>query len=132
MTDGSNSEARGPQIKAACAKIVEFEEKIAALSGELKAFRQKAVKADLGMKIGDFNIALRLYKLEGDDRDQLLATVRETFEALGVGDQLNWVEAAERMTAGAEVTVEKEPEEGTAPEGGEDPIPFDRDKAAAE
>ena len=64
---------------------------------ELKAIK---IKGELGMKISDWNIFKRLHALEGGDRDELLATVREGFDALGVGAQLDWVEAAERVASG--------------------------------
>ena len=99
---------RSATIKEAMDTISEYEDEAAAVNAKLKAYHSKVVKGVLGMKIGDFNAAYRLYKLEGPARDNFLETVHEVFNALGVGNQLNWVEAAERATAGAEVTVGEE------------------------
>lgn len=45
------------------------------------------------MKIADFAAVYRLYKLEGDDRDAALDAIREGFKALGIGEQLDFVDA---------------------------------------
>lgn len=77
--------------------ILEAERK--ALSDEMREIRNREIKGDLGMKLSDFNVARRLYLLEGDDRRQMLSTIRETFDALGVGEQLDWITATERAAA---------------------------------
>src|SRR3546814_10647644 len=61
----------------------------------MRELKQTRIKGDLGMKIADFNAAYRLYKLEDDDRDTFLDAIRETFEALGIGQQLDWLKAAD-------------------------------------
>ncbi len=64
-----------------------------ALTAEINDIKQREIKGELGMLITDFNIARRMYLLEGDDRRQMLATLRETFDALGVGEQLDFLSA---------------------------------------
>lgn len=96
---GDNSKARKDIIIDVCRKVSDLEAKRKEIGAEISAIKNKRIKGDLGMKVGDWNISYRLYQLEGKDRDQLLATVRETFAALGVGDQLDWLEAAGRVEA---------------------------------
>ncbi len=96
---GHNSQAvRKDTIREVCHRVTAWESEIGSIRAKITAEKQKRIKADLGMKIADFNFALRLYKLEGDDRDQLLDTISETFAALEVGEQLDW-ELASRRTA---------------------------------
>ncbi len=84
---------RNEVIRQACADIAALEAQRKSIGDQIKAIKQQRVKGDLGMKIGDFNAALRLYSLEGDARDQFFDTLRETFNALGAGQQLDWVDA---------------------------------------
>lgn len=109
--------------------IVDAIKRISALEGERKSIgedirsvKNKLIKGELKMKIGDFNVAMRLYNLEGEDRNELLDTIHETFNALGIGDQLDWLKASEKVQAGASVTVEGDGE-GEEPEAGEDEEP---------
>lgn len=85
-----------------CREVTNLKADRKVISDEINKIMQKRVKGDLGMKISDFGLALRLYQLEGDDRDQMLDTMRETFEALGVGEQLDWIEVSKRVAAQAE------------------------------
>jgi len=117
---GHNSNARKNTIQEACRDITALEAERKAVSDKITALKQKTIKADLGMKVSDFNIALRLYKLEGEDRDELLRTVRETFEALGVGEQLDWLEADERAT---NRTTEKDDSAGEKGAAGAGSVP---------
>lgn len=106
---GHNSEQaeRDKLIKQAHRKVEEFDKKIKALSSEKSAYKHEVIKGKLGMKIADFDASHRLSKLDPDDRAIFLATIHETFTALGVGDQLDWLEAAKR----ADQIVEEEEEE---------------------
>lgn len=100
---GHNSQARAGLICEACRKITALQDKRAAINAEMSEIKNTDIKGALGMKVADFQIALRLYQLEGRDRDQLLDTVREIFNAQGVGEQLDWITASERAAAaGAE------------------------------
>lgn len=98
-TAGHNVGVRADVIRAACRDITALEAQRKKISEGIRSIKQTRIKGDLGMKIGDFNAALRLYQLEGDARAQLLATVRETFEALGCGEQLDWLKASEIASA---------------------------------
>ena len=105
-----NVAARKDTIRDVCKKLQALESQRKDISEEIASLKQTKIKGDLGMKIGDFNTAYRLYQLEGDDRDQLLDTLRETFEALGVGAQLDFLGAMKEGGEGDE-------ERGTFPGG---------------
>lgn len=95
-TRGHNAKARAEIIRRACRDVTDLEEKIKTLGSEIRSIKQSRIKGDLGMKIADFNAALRLYRLEGDDRHRFFDTLRETFRALGVGDQLNFMDIMDK------------------------------------
>lgn len=92
-TRDHNMKARAGLIIEACRRIINLEEQRKALSQDIAGVKNKIVKGDLGMKISDFNISLRVYRLEGDDRATLFDTLQECFAALKVGAQLNFLEA---------------------------------------
>jgi hypothetical protein len=91
-----DAKERAALIQDACRRITNLTEERAGLSQDISDIKNEIVKGKLGMKISDFNAALRLYNLEGDARDDMLSTVQECFDALGVGGQLDWVQVAER------------------------------------
>lgn len=97
----SNSAARASIIREACETIGELERQVDGIKAEIKMVKETRVKGDLGMKIADFNLAYKLYQAGQDERDGLFDTMRECFLALGVGMQLNWLDAAEQA-GGAE------------------------------
>jgi len=80
-----------------------------AVSGEIGEVKAKLIKGDLGMKIADFNTLLRLYKLECEDRDELIDVLREGFRALGIGESMDFVAAMEKMPAPAPAAQEEQP-----------------------
>ncbi len=90
----SNSKARKETILKACRELAGLLAERKELGEKIGKLKQTLVKGDLGMKIADFNLAFRLYQLEGEDRDQTLDTLKECFGALGIGGQLDWIEAA--------------------------------------
>lgn len=97
---GHNSKELTPAQRRKLIRDVAGE--LAGIDGEIKQLQEKRakiknekVKGTLGMKTSDFNLALRLHKLEGDDRTEALDTLRECYEALTKGDQLNWLDAVE-------------------------------------
>lgn len=92
----SNSAARAGIIRDAVKKIVQLKADRASINADIAEIKNRWVKADLGFKSTDFDIAIRLYELEGDDRDELLDTIKETFAALGVGMQSNFLDAMEQ------------------------------------
>ena len=123
----NSSPARASAIREACRKITALQDKRATINAEISEIKNADIKGALGMKIGDFSVALRLHQLEGADRDQLLDTVRETFEALGVGAQLDWITASERaaeavtehVDEGAEAAAVARGPVGTKPKDGD-------------
>lgn len=102
---GSN---RKETILSVIKRVSALEAERKSIGEDIRSIKQTLIKGELGMKIGDFNVAMRLYSLEGDDRDELLDTIHETFNALGMGDQLDWITASQRTQAGASVEVENE------------------------
>lgn len=94
-----NSAARAEIIREVCETIAEFDRQIDAVKAERKAVIETRIVADLGMKKGDFALAYKLHEMSHDERDVLLDTMRECFSALGAGEQLNWLDAAEGAPA---------------------------------
>ncbi len=92
----SNSAARADTIRDAIRELASLEAERKSISEQIREIKQIKIKGELGLKIGDFNAAMRLYGLEGDARDTFFDTLRETFSALGVGAQLDWISAQER------------------------------------
>jgi len=91
--------ARAEVIRQAINEIGKLEARRKAISEQIREIKQVRVKGELDMKISDFNIAYRLQGLEGNDRDKMLDTCRECFDALGLGEQLDWVQVSERARA---------------------------------
>ena len=89
----ANSAARAEIIREACQTCEEFERQIDGLKAEIKAVIETRVVAGLGMKKRDFALARKLYALDQSDRDGTFDAIRECFAALGVGGQLNWLDA---------------------------------------
>jgi hypothetical protein len=92
----SNSAARAETIRDAVRWLAKREAEAKAINAEIREYKQKHIKGDLGFKIADFNAVYRVSQLEVEDRDLLLDCVREGFEALGIGGSVDWVQAAER------------------------------------
>jgi len=111
---GHNSRARKDVIVSVCREVTALEAERKVLGEQIRTIKTKKIKGDLGMKIGDFNIAFRLYQLEGEARDQLLDTIRETFNAQGVGEQLDWVTASQRAADAVTEHVDENQEAAAA------------------
>ena len=97
----SNSAARAEIIREAHETITEYEKQIGGLKAEIKAVVETRIVAGLGMKKRDFAFARKLVELDHEERDTLQDSIREVFSALGVGMQLNWLDAAEGERADA-------------------------------
>lgn len=80
-------------IKDVCSQILSLEDRRNSISEQIRSLKNTRIKGDLGMKIADFNLAFRLYKLEHEDRDETLDTFRRVFSALDLGQQLDWVQS---------------------------------------
>ena len=91
----ATSAARAEIIREACQTCEEFERQIDGLKAEIKAVIETRIVAGLGMKKKDFALARKLYALDQSDRDGAFDAIRECFAALGVGEQLNWLDAVE-------------------------------------
>jgi hypothetical protein len=82
-------------IRDAVREIATLEAKAKAINAEIREYKQKHIKEDLGFKIADWNAVYRVSQLEIEDRDTLLETIREGFAALHIGGVMDWVSAAE-------------------------------------
>lgn len=98
-TLGHNLAARRDLINQACRELAAMDADIREKQQARAEYKNRVIKGDLGFKMADFNMAYRLYGLEGRDRDELLDTIRETFEALGQGEQLDWLKVSERAAS---------------------------------
>lgn len=90
-----NSEARHETIREVCESVAEFDRQIDGIKAERKALIETRIVAELGMKAKHFTAAYKLYQLDQDERDEMQDAIRECFAALGVGQQLNWLDATE-------------------------------------
>ena len=95
-TVGHNAKARAGIIRSACKELAELDRQSETINAERRELLNTKIKGDLDMSVADFRIAYRLYKLEGEKRDKLLDTMQETFKALGLGGQLNFLEEIEK------------------------------------
>jgi len=77
---------RAELIRGCVAEINRLQAEKDSIGEQIREVKAR-VKGELDMKISDFNVALRLAKLENDDRDGMLDTIRECFLALGIGEQ---------------------------------------------
>ena len=99
-------------IRKCVREIDKLEREAEELRAAIRDIKTVRIKGELGMKIGDFNVALRLYRLDGGARDVMLDTCRECFDALGVGETLDWVQVADRAKEQRQAAAEEEGGEG--------------------
>lgn len=91
----ANSAARAVTIREVCESVAEYDRQIDGIKAERKALIETRIVAELNMKKAHFAAAYKLYNMDNDDRDELQDAIRECFSALGVGHQLNWLDAVE-------------------------------------
>lgn len=91
----SNSAARAETIRDAVRWLAERQAEVKAINAEINEYRMKHIKGELGFKLADWNAVYRVSQLEVEDRDVLLDTLREGFAALGIGQVVDWVDAAQ-------------------------------------
>jgi len=108
MTEiGDNSKpARAEIIRSIKAELDEIE----IAKGELSLRAKKAkgrIKAELGEKVADFNVLIRFVDLEEDPRSELNRLLKEGFAALGIGQQMNFMDAIDPPPAAPEPAAEK-------------------------
>ncbi len=94
-----NAKARKEIIRKVASDLDRIEAEIKEKREEAAKIRNEKIKGELGMKIADFNLARRVYKLEDDDRAEAVDTFREAYEALCKGDQLDWLDATSQAPA---------------------------------
>jgi hypothetical protein len=92
----SNSAARAVLIRESVGHIAKLEAEAKAINAAIRKYKAEVVRGNLGFKIADWNAVFRVSQLEAEDRDELLDTLCESFEALGIGQVVDWVAAAER------------------------------------
>lgn len=97
-TEGHNSAARADLIRGTIRALDDIDSQIRVLQEQRTAIKNKNIKADLGMKVADFNVLRRFYGLQQEDRDTLFDTIREGFAALGIGDQASFLPALDEET----------------------------------
>jgi len=91
----SNSAARADTIRRAVQQQAQLEAQVDAVNAEIREFKSRVIKGDLGFKLSAWNAIYRVSQLEIEDRDTLLETIREGFAALHIGGVMDWVAAAE-------------------------------------
>jgi ribosome modulation factor len=84
-----NAGERAKIMREAAAEIIRLKAQKASIQEQIAEQRGRIKSLDI--KAIDFNVAMRLMELEAEDRDKSLDGLREAFEALGVGQQLDWV-----------------------------------------
>lgn len=84
-------------IAEAAANIIRLKAERAAIQEAIAEERDK-VKS-LSIKMTDFNVALRLYELEIEERNESIDGLRLCFEALSVGGQGDLFPADDEVTA---------------------------------
>ncbi|WP_425404603.1 hypothetical protein [Hwanghaeella sp.] len=82
---GHNVAEINKTIAAVANEIVSLEAKKAEIQSEIT--EAKARVKGLGIKMADFNAALRLYKLSDEDRNSSIDGLRTCLEAMGIGAQ---------------------------------------------
>jgi hypothetical protein len=83
-------------IREAVRHVATLKAEADAVNTRIRKYKDEVVRGNLGFKISDFNAVCKIAQLEVADRDELLDTLRESFEALGIGQVVDWVAAAER------------------------------------
>ena len=126
----SNSAARADLIREAARHIATLEAEVKALNADIREYKTKTIKGDLGFKLADWNAVYRVSQLEVEDRDELLECVREGFAALGIGGTVDWVAAAERTPRPGANGHQAEPDEAARTAGRQDGLGGVMDHAA--
>lgn len=72
-------------IKEAADEIIKLKAERAEIQAQITQAKGQVKGA--GIKLTDFNVALRMYELEAEDRNESMNGIKICFEALGIGDQ---------------------------------------------
>lgn len=84
-TKGHNVKHINKTLQEVAGELDRIDAEMDGLRAERKEVRAR-VKA-LGIKLGNFDVSMRLRNLEDDDRNQAIDDIRVACEALGVGGQ---------------------------------------------
>ena len=101
----SNSAARADLIREAVRVLAAKERQVQEINAGIREYKQKHIKGDLGFKLSDWAAIYRVSQLEVEDRDALVETLREGFAALGIGQIVDWVDAAQATPRGRNGTA---------------------------
>lgn len=94
---GDNAVDPTDAIKQLHADLIPIEAKIQAAKNESRKLRNKW-KSDTGMALADFDAARRLAKMDDDEeRVAKVNNFRQCYNALVTGQQLDWIDAAEKQ-----------------------------------
>ena len=125
----ANSSLRQEAITATFGRVLEIDQRIEALMlkhiqplKDQRTEEWRTLKADTGIQFTDANLLYKLYKRaelakdmdEEADRDRILDNLREVFESLKAGEQLDWLDGVterseeEEEPAGAEAAPDFE------------------------
>ena len=96
---------RAALIESTVREVALLESERKELGERIRALKSANIKGRLGLKIGDFNAAFRVFNLEDDGRTAFLKTLRETFDALGVGEQLDFLAVPGAVPTGEEMSL---------------------------
>lgn len=101
-TAGHNAKARAGIIRSIMDALDDKDAEIASLQEDRKRIKGR-IKADLGMKVSDFNVLRRFRQLdeEPEERDRLFDVLREGFQALGIGGQASFLDALDGIAVPA-------------------------------
>ncbi len=80
-----DNDARAAIIRQAADEILDLEKDKAEISAKISKVKQR-VKGE-GIKLREFNTALRIYALSAEDRNASLAGIKIAFDALELGSQ---------------------------------------------
>ena len=96
-TRGHNVAHINKTLQEVAAELNRIDSEMDELKAERKGVRAR-IKA-LGIKLGNFDITMRLRNLEGDERASTLDDIKVCFEALNPGESVDWVTATRKAAA---------------------------------
>jgi ribosome modulation factor len=121
MADEAGGLARNRNIDAlirdAVKSAVNFKARIKDINDDFKEYKTRVVKGDLGWTLSEFNMLVKLYETEQEIRDRHLSRLRIGFQALSMGQQLDWVDAVESDRRDEAVETDSPRPPGQVPQG---------------
>lgn len=101
-TESANEPAktsnRNALIQECAQDMLEIKRQRAELNEQAADIRERL--RDAGVQTRAFDYALRVQQMEQEARDEYMDSLRESFGALGIGGQLNFLDAAESEQKG--------------------------------